>query len=116
MSQDWKNLTGAQAYHLIDRHAEDWQDIGRMMNEWLSAQLAKNNAAHAGSVKLFEAAKEVLSCTDARNRPPVRDELETGRSASIRAPALADLHEAVQDIEKSSNVELTGSALLRSPG
>lgn len=103
MTQDWKNLTGAQAFHLIERHSDGWDDIERMMGEWLAAQLTKSNAAHAGSVRLFEAAKQVLSWTDARNRPPVRDELECGRSASVRVHALADLNDAVQAIEQASN-------------
>ena len=103
MRKDWKNLTGAQAFHLIERHADRWQDIERMMNEWLAAQLAKSNAAHAGSVRLFDAAKQVLSWTDSRNRPPVRDELELGRSASVRVHALADLHDAVTEIEQTAN-------------
>lgn len=102
MSQDWKNLTGAQAFHLIERHADGWQDIDRMMNEWLVAQLAKITAAEAGSVRLLESAKEVLSWTDSRNRPPVRDEPECGRNAIVRVHALADLHDAVTAIDSKN--------------
>lgn len=35
--QDWKGMDGAIAYHLIDRHADNWNDIGKMMGEWLDA-------------------------------------------------------------------------------
>jgi hypothetical protein len=84
----------------LDEAADDINRL-RMMNECLAAQLAKSNA---GSVRLVDAAKQVLSWTDSRNRPPVRDELERGRSASVRVHALADLHDAVTSIEQTPNV------------
>src|SRR6478752_1768534 len=37
-SQDWANLDGAVAWHLIERHADNWADVGLMMDEWLKAQ------------------------------------------------------------------------------
>lgn len=40
-SQDWKGMDGAIAYHLIDRHAEHWHDVGTMMNAWLDANGGK---------------------------------------------------------------------------
>ena len=36
-AQEWKGMDGAIAYHLIDRHAENWNEIGAMMNAWLRA-------------------------------------------------------------------------------
>jgi hypothetical protein len=36
-SQNWAGMDGAVAWHLIDRHADNWADIGKMMNEWLAA-------------------------------------------------------------------------------
>jgi hypothetical protein len=35
--QDWKGMDGTTAWHLIDRHADNWADIGKMMGEWLAA-------------------------------------------------------------------------------
>jgi hypothetical protein len=35
--QRWKGLDGATAFHLIERHANGWGDIGRMMQAWLDA-------------------------------------------------------------------------------
>lgn len=35
--ENWQNIDGAVAYHLIDRHADNWSDIGRMMDAWLKA-------------------------------------------------------------------------------
>ncbi len=33
----WKGMDGATAWHIIDRHAENWQEVGKMMNAWLKA-------------------------------------------------------------------------------
>ena len=30
-------MDGATAFHLIERHAEGWNDVGTMMNAWLEA-------------------------------------------------------------------------------
>lgn len=49
-----------------------------------------------GWANLLKAAREVLSWTQAADRPPVRDEIECGRMTGVRVHALADLHEAVQ--------------------
>lgn len=35
--QEWKGMDGACAWHLIDRHADDWNHIARLMNAWLEA-------------------------------------------------------------------------------
>lgn len=35
--QQWKGMPGVTAYHLIERHAENWDDIGKMMAAWLRA-------------------------------------------------------------------------------
>ncbi len=36
--QDWKALAGATAWHLIDRHADNWNEVGEMMDAWLRAR------------------------------------------------------------------------------
>jgi hypothetical protein len=36
-SQHWAGMDGAIAFHLIERHADNWADVGKMMNEWLTA-------------------------------------------------------------------------------
>jgi len=45
--QDWKGMDGTTAWHLIERHADNWADVGKMMNEWLAA----NQAAGASPVE-----------------------------------------------------------------
>lgn len=44
--QEWKGMDGATAWHLIDRHADGWSDVGAMMNAWLRAN-AKEKADEA---------------------------------------------------------------------
>lgn len=41
--QEWARLDGAVAYHLIDRYADDWADIGNMMEAWAKARAAQEN-------------------------------------------------------------------------
>ena len=36
-SQHWAGMDGAIAWHLIERHADSWADVGKMMREWLEA-------------------------------------------------------------------------------
>jgi hypothetical protein len=35
--QHWAGMDGAIAFHLIDRHADSWDDCGRLMHAWLRA-------------------------------------------------------------------------------
>lgn len=35
--QHWRGMDGATAFHLIERHADGWNDVGTMMNAWLEA-------------------------------------------------------------------------------
>lgn len=35
--QQWAGMDGATAWSLIDRHANDWNEINEMMNAWLRA-------------------------------------------------------------------------------
>jgi len=32
--QNWKGMDGSIAWHLIDRQAENWNQVGKMMNDW----------------------------------------------------------------------------------
>ena len=44
--QAWKGMDGAIAFHLIERHANGWGDVGRMMEAWLAANAAPSNAMY----------------------------------------------------------------------
>ena len=39
--QDWKGMDGTIAWHLIERHADNWADVGKMMDEWFAANQAQ---------------------------------------------------------------------------
>ena len=43
-AQNWSSLDGATAWHLIERHADNWQDVGAMMDAWLRAKIALHDA------------------------------------------------------------------------
>lgn len=40
----WKGMDGATAWHIIDRHAENWEEVREMMNAWLAAN--QTNTQH----------------------------------------------------------------------
>ena len=40
-SQDWGKVDPITAWHLIERHADNWADIGKMMSEYVQAQIAR---------------------------------------------------------------------------
>lgn len=44
--QRWAGMDGATSWHLIDRHADNWADVGLMMDAWLEA----NRSLAAGKV------------------------------------------------------------------
>ena len=46
-SQNWRGMDGAIAFHLIERHADNWADAGKMMREWLDANRAIEAAKEA---------------------------------------------------------------------
>ena len=41
--QHWAGMDGAIAWHLIDRHANGWGDVGRMMDAWLAANVERRS-------------------------------------------------------------------------
>ena len=56
--QDWANLDGDIAWHLIDRHADNWADIKKMMDEFVAAKIASAQSKH-----------ECETCVNKRKRP-----------------------------------------------
>lgn len=46
-SQSWAGMDGAIAFHLIERHGEDWAHIGRLMQAWLQANNSQQPAPEA---------------------------------------------------------------------
>lgn len=54
-AQRWAGLDGAVAWHLIDRHGEDWSHIGRLMEAWRAANPPAIQAPEGGERAAFEA-------------------------------------------------------------
>ena len=64
--QDWKGLDGAIAWHFIERQAENWNQVGEMMNEWLKANTPTKEWAgltdeDLENIKLLTFEKEINS-------------------------------------------------------
>lgn len=57
-SQDWAKLDGASAFHLIERHADNWQEAGRMMEAWFAARQATSKGLELA--KVVEVAADAL--------------------------------------------------------
>ena len=47
--QDWAGMDGACAFHLIERHADGWDDVARMMQAWLDANRELPNTEVCGN-------------------------------------------------------------------
>lgn len=46
--QNWAGMDGACAFHLVERHANGWDDVARMMDAWLAANRKTPNARLTG--------------------------------------------------------------------
>lgn len=88
-AQEWRGMDGATAWHLIDRHAEDWHETGEMMNAWLRAAVLAEREACA---KVCE------------NLP---------RKFRSEFDKVSD--DCAAEIRKRSNVELRGGPAVSSP-
>lgn len=55
--QNWQGMDGATAWHLIERHADNWSEVGEMMDAWLRANTkAAVQAERERCAKLVETA------------------------------------------------------------
>lgn len=61
--QDWKNLDGAVAWHLIERHADNWQEVWAMMEAWLRARYSAPNSAAQDKAEALEMARGIERLT-----------------------------------------------------
>lgn len=68
------------------------------------------------NARLLEAAKGVISWTNAGDRPPVRDEIETGRMTGVRVHALADLFDAIVAADPSMKSKFDQNAMSSQSG
>jgi hypothetical protein len=75
--QQWAKVDPAVAFHLIERHAEDWADAGRLMLQWYNAI---SRAAHQEPVAAPQqaAAPSALAIEAAKLAPILRGMCEGG--------------------------------------
>ena len=52
--QNWLGMDGATAWHLIDRHADNWNEVGELMNAWMRANVLAEREACATVAEEFE--------------------------------------------------------------
>ena len=64
--QQWRGMDGRTAFHLIERHADGWEDIAMMMGAWHRANLADERADAAGDERAECAKLLRLSNTELR--------------------------------------------------
>jgi hypothetical protein len=50
-TQDWASLPGRVAFHLIERHADDWDDAHELMEAWARAKVKAEREACARLVE-----------------------------------------------------------------
>lgn len=107
-SQDWAGMDGAIAFHLIERHADGWNDVGKMMGEWLEANRQPRTVAPAGAVRVYLVTSGIVTNEGIELyerhdvRPPLCDAevlytaQPTAEECSAVAPADADLYRAIK--------------------
>lgn len=63
-AQAWRGMSGATAYHLIDRHADGWEDIDAMMRAWCRAQAAPPAPATPAEIAAYlrDLSRRMLVC------------------------------------------------------
>ena len=84
--QEWAKVDPAVAFHLIERHAEDWADAGRMMEAWRAAVSAATkptaDLSAGGLLKMWKQAE--ADATDTMPAP-----FQFARSLLATKPAAA---------------------------
>lgn len=57
--QDWARLSASEAFHLIERHADNWAHAGELMEAWCRARWT-SDGVKANSERVQNAAKGEL--------------------------------------------------------
>jgi hypothetical protein len=88
--QKWEKISSEVAFHLIERHAEDWSDAGRMMEAWREATTTDLRK------QLAEALLDAERAREERNREHVR----------LNAEWMAKCEELRKDSERYRRIRL----------
>lgn len=54
--QQWRGMDGVTAFHLIERHADGWEDIDMMMGAWHRANTEDDKADADAEIRRLRAA------------------------------------------------------------
>ena len=90
-AQQWAGMDGAEAFELIGRHADNWDDARELMNAWLRA-----NRGAQGDPVAWQDIVSALKAVDAeawergRMFPQHSDEQDADRAAIRRACELVE--------------------------
>ena len=87
-SQDWRGMDGATAWHLIDRHADDWSDVGELMNAWLRANARADCGKCANKGRINGLSQETF-CENCRWQG-CKEDYFSRPNAELRGRTLAD--------------------------
>ncbi len=68
-AQPWLGMDGAIAWQLIDRHADNWHEIGEMMNAWLRANVLAEREACAKVCEAHANERQILRVTKITDDP-----------------------------------------------
>lgn len=107
--QAWDKVTPAVAWHLIERHGENWAHIGRMMQAYLDAHTATLRVElEASDQKRKEAILDAEKARDERNRAHVKLNAEwIEKTNALRA----ELQAAAADKRDEPTLEMIRAGL-----
>jgi len=91
-SQDWANTDGVTAWHLIKRHADNWDDVGQMMDEFIAAKIAKAAPAPQGVAEVMEKSLDAMTLG--------RELLRCQVAATGYANVMTKLEASIEDIRE----------------
>ncbi len=106
--QQWRGMDGRTAFHLIERHADGWEDIAMMMGAWHRAN-AVDDKAEAAEDERTECAKLLdLSTSELQL---LAGEMTAQELRTVKAV----LRNRAAAIMERPNVELRGGPAVSSP-
>lgn len=81
-AQQWAGMNGSAAWHLIERHADVWEDIAMMMDAWLRANvLAEREACGEIASAATEAGTDAADVLQPHQQRVVTEKIELEEKA-----------------------------------
>lgn len=106
-TQDWAGMDGATAYLLIQRHADNWADVAKMMGEWLTANQRQSFDAADVATASAQGFRDGVASVSAVSEPEAsRAFLERALSAMEGVIDVADRKTVEFDALRSCVIDL----------